>query len=252
MESWGANIFKAENKSPLEAVGFYTADSGVKYEIYVYSHVNPLANNPTSGNLAAFKTGSFTYAGYYTIKLDTPVLLERNETFSVVVKFSNSKYPFSVPIENPIAGHSSRATANVAESYVSLDGINWKDLTTEISGANVCIKAYAQYKPPHISIQGKRESIECWIIRRDYGVISLHLNQSPANDEPAAKLILYRSTNGSDYVALAEIEGNALSETDVYFNYKDEYLENSYHYNYKAVTFAADGSVIETSAPVNI
>lgn len=252
MESWGANVFKAENYSPLEAVGFYTVDAGVKYEIYVYTHVNTMANNPTGGEQAAFKTGSLTYAGFYTIKLDTPVPLERNETFSVVVKFSNSSYPFSVPIENPIVNYSSRASAHPGESYVSLDGIQWKDLTTEVPGANACIKAYAQFVPPSISLQGKRESIICWIIRRDYGVISIHVDHLQDGENPVSKLILYRSVGGSDYFPLAEIDGSALAAADGNFNYIDKYLENLPRYNYRAVTFDADGSVLETSTPVNI
>jgi C1A family cysteine protease len=250
MESWGANVFKAENTSPLLAVGFYAADAGVQYEVYVYTRVDALAGNPTTGNLAAFKTGGFTYAGYYTVKLDTPVPLERNETFSVVVKFSNSKYPFSVPIENPIPRHSSRATAKPGESYVSLDGNLWKDLTAEVPNANACIKAYARFRTPNIFLQAQRESIQCWIIRRDFGVLSIHVDR--LQEDPVSKLILYRSVGGSDYVALTEISGSELAAAGGNFSYIDKYLENLPRYNYRAATIDPDGFVSETSSPVSI
>ena len=252
MESWGANVFKAENTSPLSAVGFYVVDAGVQYEAYVYTGVDTLAGNPTAGTLAAFKTGAFTYAGYYTVKLDTPVPLERNETFSVAVKFSNSKYPYSVPIENPFPHHSSRASANPGESYVSLDGVRWQDLTTDVANANVCIKAYAQYRPPNISLQAQRQSIQCWIIRRDYGAISIHVDRLREGEDPVSKLILYRSVGGNDYTALTEISGSELAAANGNFSYIDKYLENSSRYNYRAVTIDPDGLVSETSAPVGI
>jgi hypothetical protein len=250
MESWGANVFKAEYTSPLSAVGFYVTDANVQYEVYVYTGVDTLAGNPTAGTLAAFKTGGFTYAGYYTVKLDTPVPLERNETFSVAVKFSNSKYPYSVPIETPFPHHSSRASANPGESYVSLDGVRWQDLTTDVANSNVCIKAYAQYRTPNISLQAQRESIQCWIIRRDYGVISIHVDR--LQEYPVSKLILYRSFGGSDYAPLTEISGSELAAANGNFTYIDKYLENFSRYNYKVATIDPDGLVSETSAPVSI
>lgn len=250
MESWGANVFKGENTSPISAVGFYATDANAQYEVYVYTGVDTIAGNPTAGTLAAHKTGGFTYAGYYTVKLDEPVPLERDETFSVVVKFRNSKYPYSVPIENPIHNHSSRATANPGESYVSVDGLLWKDLTNDVANANVCIKAYAQYKTPDISLQAQRESIQCWIIRRDFGKISIHVDH--LDEFPVSKLILYRCVPGSDYAALTEISGSELAAANGNFSYVDKYLENTSRYFYKAATIDLDGFVSETTAPVSI
>jgi C1A family cysteine protease len=249
-ESWGANIFRAENSSPLTAVGFYVTDADVQYEVKVYTDVDTLAGNPTTGTLASVKSGGFTYAGYYTVKLDTPVPLERNKTFSTVVKFSNPQYPYSVPIESPIPHHSSRAAANPGESYVSLDGVNWNDLTAEVANSNVCIKAYAQYKTPNISLQAQRESIQCWIIRRDFGVITIHVDN--LQEYLVSKLVLYRSSGGSAYLPLTEINGSELETANGDFIYIDKYLENSTRYNYKVATIDLDGLVSETSAPVSI
>ncbi|HLP59546.1 MAG TPA: hypothetical protein VK186_11980, partial [Candidatus Deferrimicrobium sp.] len=79
-----------------------------------------------------------------------------------------------------------------------------------------------------------------------------HVDHLQDGENPVSKLILYRSVGGSDYFPLAEIDGSALAAADGNFNYIDKYLENLPRYNYRAVTFDADGSVLETSTPVNI
>ena len=74
-----------------------------------------------------------------------------------------------MPIEAPVVNHSSAAAANRGESYVSLDGSEWEDLIDEVPGANVCIKAYSEYRAPNVSVQAERRSISGWIINREYG-----------------------------------------------------------------------------------
>ncbi len=250
MESWGANVFSAQNSIPLAAVGFYAADANMNYEVYVYKNVDISANNPTSGEPAAFKTGTSTYAGYYTVRLDTPVPLERGEAFSVVVKFINSRYRFSVSIEAPIVNHSSAAAANRGESYVSFDGSEWKDLMDEVPGANVCIKAYSEYRAPNVSVQAERRSISGWIINREYANITIQVNDF--QEESVSRLILYRSTGTSEYEILCVMAGSELAAMNGIFKYKDKYLEHIYSYTYMAVTLDADGAVMEGSVPVTI
>jgi C1A family cysteine protease len=250
IESWGANVFSAQNRAPLLAVGFYATDANMNYEVTVYKNVDTAAQNPTSGEPAAFKAGASTYAGYYTVRLDTPVPLERGETFSVVVKFINSKYRFSVPIEAPIVNHSSAAAANRGESYVSLDGSQWEDLIDEVPASNVCIKAYSEYRDPSVSVQAERKSISGWIINREYANITIQVDN--LQEEPVSRLILYRSTGTSEYEELCVVAGSALETMNGIFKYKDKYLERIYNYTYMAVTLDEDGSVIEGSVPVTI
>jgi hypothetical protein len=52
-------------------------------------------------------------------------------------------YKFPIPVEEPIGGYSSAATANAGESYTGTDGTTWQDVTTSFPNTNVCIKAYA-------------------------------------------------------------------------------------------------------------
>ncbi|MFA5671745.1 MAG: lectin like domain-containing protein, partial [Synergistaceae bacterium] len=44
----------------------------------------------------------------------------------------------------PISGYSEKATSSAGQSFISSDGIEWKDLTEEsgYGNANVCIKAF--------------------------------------------------------------------------------------------------------------
>ncbi len=141
--AWGANIFTAEDNHILEAVGFYTTDSNVKYEIYIYKRVD--AGEPRSGTQAAYKSGSKTYPGYYTVPLDSKVYLNKGERFSVVIKFTNSSYGYPVAVEYPKGNDAHAASANSEESFVSYNGISWDDINAEYyHDTNICIKAYAK------------------------------------------------------------------------------------------------------------
>ncbi len=136
--AWGANIFNAEGNSFLKAVGFYTNDANTDYEIYIYKGVTP--GNPTSGSLAATKIGSRVYPGYYTEVFSSPVSLNPDDLFSVVIKFTNSSYIYPIAIEKVINGYSSGAVSNPGESFMSSSGSSWTDVYTY--GWNVCIKAF--------------------------------------------------------------------------------------------------------------
>ena len=245
-ESWGANVFTAENREPLEAVGFYSSDANMKYEIYLYKNIT--ANNPTSGTLSATKTGGLTYPGYYTIKLDNQVPLTQGQTFSVAVKFINSNFRYSIPIEIPIPGHSSAATANPGESYISQDGIQWEDLTHVVPDSNVCIKAYAHYRKSNVSLQAERKSISGWIITSYYGDVTIQVEN--LQEAPLSNLILYRSINGTESEIVHEIHPDELVNGN-YF-YTDKYLERMSIYTYHVVALDLEGLISSQSNFVSI
>ncbi len=246
IESWGANVFTAENKDPLEAVGFYSTDANMNYDIYLYKNIT--GNDPTTGILTTTKTGGFTYPGYHTIKLDNQVPLTNSETFSVVVKFINSNFRHSVPIETSIPGHSSAVTANPGESYISEDGILWEDLTNVVPNANVCIKAYAQYRKSNVSIQAERKTIRGWIITRDYGDITIHVDN--LQEAPLSNLVLYRSINGTESEIVHEIHPDELVNGS--YSYTDKYLDRASTYTYHVVALDFDGLISSKSNFVTI
>ncbi len=253
-DSWGANVFTALDNRPLTAVGFYINDANAQYEIYVYKNIeNTDANTPDDhaprgGTLAAAGTGNFTYAGYYTVRLDEPVPLEAGETFSVVVRFINPAYDFAVPLEIPLVRHSSRAAANPGESYVSPDGTRWDDLTGLIPDANVCIKAYTEFPPVRVSLQGERKVLRAWIIRREYGEISFTVEDTPGVS--LSRVVLLRKIDFGDYHELREIPINELANGK--YNYGDYYLEGTEKYTYQVKVYDSSGRIAGKSPEVTI
>lgn len=247
-ESWGANVFLSETSEALNAVGFYTVDSNMNYEIHIYKHVNSAANNPVSGTLAAVKTGSLIYGGYYTIKLDDPVPLEQGEYFSTAVKFISSNYDYSVPIEAPIPSHSSAAAANPGESYVSEDGVQWTDLTQVVENSNVCIKAYTEYITSNVSLRILRKSLKGWLVSRDYADITITV--SNLDEAPLSKLILYRSFNSPTFDVMLEITPDELVNGQ--FHYEEKYIGNTDTLTYQVVAIDVDGLISSRSDIVAI
>jgi len=139
---WGANLFTAADNQPLQAVNFYTTDANVNVTIYIFTSVSG-STDPTNGTPTAIKTAFFSYPGYHSVTLDSPVAISIGEQFSVVIKFENSSYIYPVALEYPYPGYSSSATANSGESFVSSNGTSWSDITSSYSDTNVCIKAFS-------------------------------------------------------------------------------------------------------------
>lgn len=143
-----ANVFTTTSKQDLEAVGFYTSDTGYDCDVKVYKNVKN--DNPESGTLVADKDYYASFAGYHTVKLDKAVKLNKDEKFAVVIK---QKAPNDKPtwVETEGFGKYSwyKAVAGIKEdqSYVYKDAYGWIDLgdTTddyEYSGGNCRIKAF--------------------------------------------------------------------------------------------------------------
>gem|GEM_PF-1150526 len=137
---WFANIFTAAASDQLAAVGWWTPSSWANYTIKVYRDPNSGPLN-TAGPVYT-QTGQLNYAGFDTVKLNTPVQLTSGHKFSVVVQLNapNTNYP--IPIQYRISGFSSRATNSAGRSYVSSNGSSWKDCTTLYNNGSVCLKAY--------------------------------------------------------------------------------------------------------------
>lgn len=143
--AWGANVFNASyTGEEVAAVSFWAAVAGTSYQVQIYR--NP-TSGPIGGTLELTQTGSFTYGGYHTVVLSSPVTLTSGDTFSVVVRFTTPGYDYPIPFEYAVDGYSSGATASPGQSYYSHDGTSWADLTGYNSTANVCIKAFTRPGP---------------------------------------------------------------------------------------------------------
>jgi len=140
--AWGANVFTVSRNEQLGAIGFYSAAPNTQYEIYI--HKNP-TNGPVSQQGPVLsKTGSIAIPGYRTIPLDTPVALVADEKYSIVVKLTTPGWNYPIPIEYPVSGYSSGASAAPGQSYFSSTGSSWQDAVTWWANTNVCIKGYTE------------------------------------------------------------------------------------------------------------
>ena len=141
---YNANVFPRngeglESAEVLRAVSFWTSDKNYAYEIYIVKDYKDVSSFSASVPVAA---GRFAYAGYHTVKIN-PVNLEKGTRFAVAVKLSaaNKASVYSC-LELPMEGYSSKAWANSGESFFSLDGENWKDISDNLPNTNACIKAF--------------------------------------------------------------------------------------------------------------
>ncbi len=137
--AWGANIFGVSSDTgTIYAVSFYTVVPNVSCLIKIYNNVSE--TNPVSGSLALTQTTNYTFAGYHTVRLQSPVNVQNR--FSVVIRFITPSYNYPVAVEYPISGYSSDVTASPGESFISYDGTSWTDCGAQSPAFNVCIKAF--------------------------------------------------------------------------------------------------------------
>ncbi|QTX32507.1 SYNERG-CTERM sorting domain-containing protein [Aminithiophilus ramosus] len=147
--AWMANVFTAAEEGRIESVAFYAG--GVDNVAYISVHTGVEAGAPRSGLCVIDSQGATLEApGYHTIHLDEPVDVAAGTTFSIVVDLTTPGYDYPVAVENRSRGYSDKATAARGESFVSVDGTTWTDLTDVDATANVCLKAFADGPVGHL------------------------------------------------------------------------------------------------------
>lgn len=140
-DAWFANVFTATGEEDVVAAGFYAPSANSEYSVYVYRE--PENGAVSSVGALASGHGTIKTPGYYTVPVSSPVRVREGMKFSVAVYLSTPGYPYPVAIEYPINGFSGQASAQPGQSYVSTDGVTWRDLTDSTPSANVCLKAFA-------------------------------------------------------------------------------------------------------------
>ena len=136
--STSANVFTAKASEKLDRVGFYTYNTDVPYTITVYTNVK---DTPTSGTKAYTQSGTIRYAGYHTIKLNTPVQLTAGKKFAVAVSLAGGYY-HAYDSYSPGTGLSYYANSTSLSSSTT-----WYDAYTQYS-KSACIKAYTAKSTP--------------------------------------------------------------------------------------------------------
>ena len=145
--AWFANQFKATDNSPLAAFSLYTFVPNSIYEAYIY------VNN----KLSYVQNGSISNPGYNTIKLNKLVDLNKNDMFRIAIKLTCPGFIYPIPLETMDTTFITKTTADLNQSFVSPDGINWYDISQttgvlhmelgnlsykKMNNTNVCIKVF--------------------------------------------------------------------------------------------------------------
>lgn len=157
-----ANVFEIpdnDSDQVLSAVSFDTyKNTNVDYKIDIY--LNPTdADNPSSGDIVSTVEGTTSYAGYYTVALDSEVPLQAGDKFSVVVTLSKTGKEVYVATEFDTTStwYKTSVTALEGQSfisqmytYISGDGSTggkwgaWQDVSKTEGVGNVRIKAFTK------------------------------------------------------------------------------------------------------------
>ena len=146
-------IFTVDNDEEIRAVSLYAEQCDSPYELDIY--LDPAIDPINTSGPAASQAGMVTDAGYRTIPLENPVNLSAGQKFSIVMRLTTPGYDYPIPVEYPVSGYSSKATAGPGEGYVYRNG-EWVDLIDFIKGyedVSPCLKAFTvvHKDPPSIT-----------------------------------------------------------------------------------------------------
>ncbi|ETR73101.1 MAG: hypothetical protein OMM_01208 [Candidatus Magnetoglobus multicellularis str. Araruama] len=150
---WAANVFTADENISITGIGFYTTSSNTSYTINIYTNItsNHGYNHFSVPQLEIPISGFCKYSGFYIAQLNNPVIITQGNQFAVVIQYVSPGNAHPVPLELPVEGYSSGASALDGQSFVSDYGNLYFDIQFFSPGSNVCIKAYANPladKPP--------------------------------------------------------------------------------------------------------
>lgn len=85
-----AAVYQSNGSQLLEAVGVGIASAETDYTVEIYTKLSN-ANDPQSGQLASSVSGTTTFQGYHTIKLDEAALIADGDLFGIVITLTNGK-----------------------------------------------------------------------------------------------------------------------------------------------------------------
>jgi len=135
---WFANVYTAEGKETLAAVGFYATGENASYDIYL---VHDFTGTESFAQMEYLQSGNFTETGYYTVDLEQPQMLAEGESFAIVVQIQVPGASNPVAVEYRADEYTQNVTCEGKESYLSQYGTLWEN-TQEKFETNVCLKAY--------------------------------------------------------------------------------------------------------------
>ncbi len=134
-------------KETLDAVGvgFYSTDMSGMVSVYR----NPQPGNPASGELVAMQSFETSYAGYYTVELEHPPVLNAGETVGIVIECNQAGTFF---VDSSYSnGNWIRFTADTASDLTYLMGADGSIADLGALGYTARVKMYTNdYAEPPV------------------------------------------------------------------------------------------------------
>ena len=227
-----ANIFTATGTQLLKAVGVETQNPNINYTVSIYTDIAN-SSNPESGTLVRTQTGSFTYQGFHTIKMDNPLTLTKGETFSVVIKLESKdgkSGAYYVMESNYNLGNAASWYCGGEKGQSFYYNYGWRDMV-ESMGGNVRIKAYTD----DVKIQ-KPSAPSGLSISNTIASLTLKWNAVTS----ATGYEIYRAGTDGKYSKITTVTSTSYVDTSV---------KNNTQYSYRIKAYnAACASAFSTAA----
>ena len=230
-----ANIFTATGTQLLKAVGVETQNPNINYTVSIYTDIAD-SSNPESGTLVRTQTGSFTYQGFHTIKMDNPLTLTKGETFSVVIKLESmdgKSGAYYVMESKYNLGNAASWYCGGEKGQSFYYNYGWRDMV-ESMGGNVRIKAYTD-DTDEIQIQ-KPSAPSGLSVSNTIASLTLKWNAVTG----ATGYEVYRAGTDGKYSKITTVTSTSYVDTNV---------KNNTQYSYKIKAYnAAGASAFSTAA----
>ena len=239
-----ANIFTATGTQLLKAVGVETQNPNINYTVNIYTDIaNP--SNPESGTLVRTQTGSFTYQGFHTIKMDNPLTLTKGETFSVVIKLESmdgKSGAYYVMESNYKLGNAASWYCGGEKGQSFYYNYGWHDMVENKNmGGNVRIKAYTD------DIQIQKPSAPSGLSVSNT-IASLTLKWNAVKD--ATGYEIYRAGTDGKYSKIKTVTSTSYVDTNVKNNTQYSYRIKAYN-TAGASAFSTAASLKKTQISVS-
>ena len=237
-----ANIFTATGTQLLKAVGVETQNPNINYTVNIYTDIAN-SSNPESGTLVRTQTGSFTYQGFHTIKMDNPLTLTKGETFSVVIKLESmdgKSGAYYVMESKYNLGNAASWYCGGEKGQSFYYNYGWRDMV-ESMGGNVRIKAYTD------DVQIQKPSAPSGLSVSNT-IASLTLKWNAVTD--ATGYEIYRAGTDGKYSKITTVTSTSYVDTSVKNNTQYSYKIKAYNAA-GASAFSTDASLKKTQISVS-
>ncbi len=237
-----ANIFTATGTQLLKAVGVETQNPNINYTVSIYTDIAN-SSNPESGTLVRTQTGSFTYQGFHTIKMDNPLTLTKGETFSVVIKLESmdgKSGAYYVMESKYNLGNAASWYCGGEKGQSFYYNYGWRDMV-ESMGANVRIKAYTD------DVQIQKPSAPSGLSVSNT-IASLTLKWNAVTG--ATGYEVYRAGTDGKYSKITTVTSTSYVDTNVKNNTQYSYKIKAYNAAYTSA-FSTAASLKKTQISVS-